>query len=85
MDLAKLIGIKIRDFKRKPFDTFLNLIMIIFIIVFAVIIIYQLFLKIMGHSPEEIEIIKNLVYLLLGLVVRNTYFLGKIQGKLNSM
>lgn len=56
---------------------YLNLILTILVVIFSLIIIYQLILKISGYSPTDFAII----YSFIGLLITNTFIIyGKFNG-----
>lgn len=68
---------------------YLNLILTILVIIFSLIIIYQLVLKILGYSPTDFVII----YSFIGLIITNmfviygkfSYKLGRLESKLDNL
>lgn len=54
-------------------------------IIFSLVIIYQLILKITGHSPTDILIL----YSFIGLLITNAFILnyrfGRMEGKLDNL
>ena len=70
----------------------INWILVLLVVILSLIIIYQLILKITGHSPTDTVIL----YSLIGLVISSQFFLfhslgdikyqtGKTQSKLDSL
>lgn len=65
------------DFKNEPIFALINLILYILLI----IVIYQIFLKITGHSPLFETITMSLLTIIIINSLRYEYLLGKITGE----
>lgn len=70
----------------------INIFLIIVAIIFSLIVIYQLILKISGHSPLDIVVLYSLIgliitaqFLFLNSLGNLKYNVGRIHGKLDNL